>query len=299
MKSVLVMMSSYNGEKYIEEQIDSILNQQGVNVRLLIRDDGSTDSTPVILERYKQKGLLDYYVGENIGWCASFMDLAVNSPQSEYYAFSDQDDHWKENKLLVGVECLEAKPTGAKLYMSNVIYWKDGVEKGLSMPMGIRKDLYYTSLFCDAFGCTMVFSKEMMDIVKSNPPKIVVAHDVWFYELAAVLGTLYYDGNSYIQYRQHENNQLGYDKYFWEKLSRRMKTYSRVWKEHNKDLVAKELLRCYSKLMTIDSKRIVSVVANYRTSFRCYLILLFSIRYTHENLLTNLGLKYRILIRHI
>lgn len=299
MKSVLVMMSSYNGEKYIEEQIDSILNQKGVIVNILVRDDGSTDSTPDILERYKKQGRLDYYIGDNIGWRASFMDLVVNCPESDYYAFSDQDDHWKENKLFVGIEYLEAKSSGPKLYMSNVIYWKNGEEKGLSMPLEIRKDLYYTSLFCDAFGCTMVFNKEIMDIVKANPPKIVVAHDVWFYELAAILGALYYDGYSYIQYRQHENNQLGYDKYFWEKLSRRIKTYSVVWKVHNKDIVSKEILRCYGQLMSEDSIKIISIVANYRTSFKCYLKLLFSKHFAHKNFLTNLGLKYRILIRHI
>lgn len=299
MKSVQVMMSSYNGEKYIEEQIDSILNQQDVAVHLLVRDDGSTDSTPDILEGYRKKGLLDYYIGDNIGWRASFMDLVAKAPQSDYYAFSDQDDHWKRNKLIIGVESLEEKPSGPKLYMSNVIYWKDGEEKGLSMPTEIRTDLYYTSLFCDAFGCTMVFNKELMDIVKANPPKIIVAHDVWFYELAAALDSMYYDGNSYIQYRQHENNQLGYDKYFWEKLSRRSKTYSNVWKVHNKDVVCRELLRCYGHLISKDNKKIIYTVANYRTSFKCYLKLLFSIRYLHDNFLTNCGLKYRILIRHI
>ena len=299
MRTVLVLMSSYNGEKFIEEQIDSILNQRGVNVNLLIRDDGSKDSTPAILEGYKKRGLLDYYIGENIGWRASFMDLVSKAPQSEYYAFSDQDDHWKDNKLRVGVETLEAKPSGPKLYMSNVIYWKDGEEKGLSMPLEIRTDLYYTSLFCDAFGCTMVFNKELMDIVKANQPKIIVAHDVWFYELAAVLGVLYYDGSSYIQYRQHDNNQLGYDKYFWEKFSRRIKSYSRIWGVHNKDLVSQELLKCYGHLITPDNKEILSVVANYRSSLRCYFRLLFSKQFFHKEFLTNVGLKFRVLIRHI
>lgn len=299
MKSVLVLMSSYNGEKYIEEQINTILNQKGVIVKLLVRDDGSTDSTPAVLERYKKRGLLDYYIGKNIGWRESFMDLVVKAPQSEYYAFSDQDDHWKEEKLYVGVNYLEKKPLGPKLYMSNVIYWKDGEEKGLSMPLTIRKDLYYTSLFCDAFGCTMVFNQDMMNVVKCNPPQIEVAHDVWFYELAAILNALYYDGNSYIKYRQHNNNQLGYDKFFWEKLSRRIKSYSTVWRVHNKDLVCKEILRCYGQYMSKENKEIISVIANYRTSLKCYFTLLFSKKFTHTNFFTNLGLKYRILIRHI
>ena len=227
------------------------------------------------------------------------MHLAVNSPEYDYYAFSDQDDHWKPNKLKVAIEKLESLPEGPNLYMSNVIYWKDGEEKGLSMPTQLRTDIYHTLLFCDAFGCTQVFGKDLMDVVKANPPQITVAHDVWFYEAASALGQIYYDGGSLIQYRQHDNNQLGYDKFFYEKLARRVKEYTHLRHRHNKDIVASELLRCYGDKMNEPTRKAVSIVANYRHSYKNYFKLLFSRAFLNDGLMSNLGLKLRILSKHI
>ena len=96
---VLVLMSTYNGEKYLREQIDSILGQRGVEVSLLVRDDGSTDATLTTLDEYKESGRLDYYCGNNLGPARSFMHLLQNAPASDFYAFSDQDDKWMDDKL--------------------------------------------------------------------------------------------------------------------------------------------------------------------------------------------------------
>ena len=299
MESVLVMMSSYNGGKYIEEQIDSILKQEGVNVKLLVRDDGSIDNTCSILDDYKNKGLLEWYRGDNMGWKGSFMYMAVHSPENEYYAFSDQDDYWKPNKLSTALDTLRRMPTGPNLYMSNVIYWENGVDKGLSLPDKVRTDLHHSLLFSESFGCTMLFNKELMQIVKKHPPRIDVAHDFWFTQVASILGNIYYDRNSYILYRQHSNNQLGFDKFFIEKNKRRIKDYLNIWHFHELDIQAQELLNCYGAIMSEEQREIVSVVANYRNDWKKYIKLLFSRYYSHDRFITNLGLKYRILIRHI
>lgn len=299
MEKILVMLSSYNGEKYIEEQIDTILTQTGVEVHLLVRDDGSTDRTSIILDKYKNEGKLEWYGGKNLGWKASFMNLAVNSPEYDYYAFSDQDDHWKPEKLSSALEVLKTMLQGPSLYMSNVIYWENGVDKGLSLPEKVRTDIYHSLLFCESFGCTMLFNKELMAIIKKAPPKLDVAHDFWFTQVASIFGTIYYDKHSYILYRQHENNQLGYDKFFIEKNKRRLKTYLNIWHNHELDIQAQELLHCYKSLMTKEQEKIVSVVAYYRRSISYYLKLLFSKKYSHDSLATNIGLKFRILIRHI
>ena len=70
-----VLMSTYNGERYLRQQIDSILQQEGVKVQLLVRDDGSTDNTLDILNGYAQKGLLKWYQGENLKSARSFLTL--------------------------------------------------------------------------------------------------------------------------------------------------------------------------------------------------------------------------------
>ncbi|EME3524541.1 glycosyltransferase, partial [Enterococcus faecium] len=97
MYSVTVFMSTYNSEMYLEEQIKSILKQKKVKVSLWVRDDGSSDNTINILEKYKKKGKLTYFSGCNLGYGKSFLDLFKNIKiPTDYYAYSDQDDYWEE-----------------------------------------------------------------------------------------------------------------------------------------------------------------------------------------------------------
>ena len=117
-KDITVLMSTYNGEKYLHEQIDSILRQQGVKVNLLVRDDGSTDNTLAILDKYQEEGLLTFYTGENLGPQRSFLHLLQQAPQSDYYAFADQDDIWLEDKLSTGIKQLQNDKEKPALYFS-------------------------------------------------------------------------------------------------------------------------------------------------------------------------------------
>ena len=119
MKTVCVLMSTYNGEKYIVEQIDSILQQENVNVNLLIRDDGSKDKTVEIIKQYLIDKRVSFVSGDNIGYKKSFLWLMDNSPNSDYYAFADQDDVWKKDKLFAAVTKLENEDIAEpKLYTS-------------------------------------------------------------------------------------------------------------------------------------------------------------------------------------
>ena len=106
--SVCVMMSTYNGQRFLREQIDSILNQKDVQVFLWIRDDGSTDDTVEIVEDYMNRANNIFLIkGRNIGLGCSFMELIYQTPDTyTYYAFSDQDDIWLEDKLSTGVRML-------------------------------------------------------------------------------------------------------------------------------------------------------------------------------------------------
>lgn len=92
---ITVLMSTYNGEKYLKEQLDSILNQEQVDLKLLIRDDGSTDGTVNILKEYENSHTnIKWYSGLNLGCGKSFFQLVLDAPKSDYYAFVDQDDVW-------------------------------------------------------------------------------------------------------------------------------------------------------------------------------------------------------------
>ena len=118
-KKVNVLLSAYNGEKYIKAQIDSILNQSYPNVELYVRDDGSKDGTLAI-----EKGLLHLEAGENVGFVKSFEWLIANGGEADYYAFSDQDDVWFEDKIKMAVEKLEhARENVPVLYFSNYDFY--------------------------------------------------------------------------------------------------------------------------------------------------------------------------------
>ena len=90
MKSkVTILMSTYNGERFLKEQIDSILQQEDIETTLLVRDDGSTDKTISMLEQYQEAHVLRFYQGHNLGPAKSFMNLLMEAPAADYFAFSD------------------------------------------------------------------------------------------------------------------------------------------------------------------------------------------------------------------
>ena len=115
-------MSCFNGKKYVQEQINSILEQIDVEITLLIRDDGSKDKTIEILkynaDMYKNVKLK---LGNNIGFKRSFYETLVNEAgEYDYYAFADQDDVWDKDKLITAINLLEKKNTEISLYASSL-----------------------------------------------------------------------------------------------------------------------------------------------------------------------------------
>ena len=213
MKSVLVLMSTYNGEKYLREQIESIISQENIVVTLKVRDDGSTDGTIDILNEYQKKGNLTWYTGENKKPAQSFMDLIYDADLDyDYYSLSDQDDVWLNNKLSSAVEKIENNCNKPALYFSMQTYVDESLNR-LNTQVIFEKEKYtFAQTFIKnmAAGCTMVMNKRLIEILKSYRPKAISMHDRWIYLVCSgVGGEIYYDKNSYILYRQHANNVTG------------------------------------------------------------------------------------------
>lgn len=217
MDRVAVLLSAFNGEKYIRAQIDSILVQNDIEVWVFVRDDGSVDSTISILEEYEKKGKLTLSRGENLGPGNSFMALLYSAPDDfDYYAFADQDDVWLPNKLFEATTKL--KESGALLYCSN----QELVDADCNS-MGVRyrdADCVNTSVeaimmnnMCS--GCTAVMTREMFGLLidSAHRPSAELVrtrmHDAWVAAVAALYDRLYYDERAFILYRQHENNVVG------------------------------------------------------------------------------------------
>ena len=172
-KKVVVLLSAYNGEEYIGEQIDSILQQDWGNVSIWVRDDGSKDQTVSILERYEKDGRVHLKRGENLGFIGSFFWLVANCEEGDYYAYSDQDDVWFPNKLSMAMERMEKeKQEQPLLYFSNYDYY-DGQLNFLSHGDCKRKYPTFPNALVDCMplGFNSVFNQAAMKSIRGHLPK--------------------------------------------------------------------------------------------------------------------------------
>lgn len=254
---VQVLLSTYNGEQYVKEQIDSIL-QQSVQVELLIRDDGSTDNTISILQEYeKNYSNIKVHYGTNVGVIDSFFTLVslANKEDFSYFALADQDDVWLPNKLKRAIWLLEKK--GGLVYCSD----KKLVDENLShLPTGVLYNKVKTE-FGNALvenmctGCTCVINKELLSLLQVGKPEFTVMHDFWIYLVGTCFGKVVYDKKSYILYRQHGKNELGAASSLIESYKRRIKNFRKYRGQLTKQ--AASFLRIYGEILPEDKKELL------------------------------------------
>lgn len=169
-KSVQVVMSTYNGEKYLKEQIDSILSQEGVDVRLYIRDDGSSDRTTDILASYQEHKNVKIEKGNNLGFAKSFLTALDECDEADYYAFSDQDDVWEKDKLSTAIEILEEESQSTPLLYCSALQRVDENLNPLHVQSyhGLRINLPSMLTRGRLAGCTFVFNNTLRNLVKNS-----------------------------------------------------------------------------------------------------------------------------------
>ena len=215
-KKVQILMSTYNGEDYLEEQIESLLRQTYPNLEILIRDDGSTDATTDILRRYEQQhDAIRVFFESNVGVTKSFFDLLARS-DADYIAFCDQDDVWLEQKIERAVAKLN-KVQGPALYCSNKIL-VDANDRVITENARekLRPGFGNAVIECICTGCTAVMNRELAENIKSYIPKNAILHDWWCYLVACYVGQVVFDEEAYIWYRQHGRNVVGQGDSIWE-----------------------------------------------------------------------------------
>jgi glycosyltransferase involved in cell wall biosynthesis len=209
---VQVLLSTYNGRRYLSELLASILRQREVAVEVLARDDGSTDGTWEFLEAQGQTVPLTAYRGSHLGVVASFFWLLQHSsPEADYIALADQDDVWLESKLARAVEVLRPRGTATPaMYCSRLTL----VDPALTL-LGHSEDAprgpsFENSLVQNiANGCTIVLNQAARKVLGKGYPASAFMHDWWIYQVIAGLGTVVYDRESHILYRQHGGNAVG------------------------------------------------------------------------------------------
>ena len=220
MGSVSVVLCTYNGASFLEAQLESIARQTFPPLELIVSDDGSTDSTPLIVAAFARKAQFPVKFSQNVeklGYGENFL-LATRSATGQYIAFSDQDDVWLPEKLALCVEALEK--TGADLcaHVATLID-QDGHTIG-DFSQGIRTEKVYPPMTLPPwgifFGMSQVFRRKLLDYIDlasrgidSHAPSIAVAHDRWVYFLAISLCKTVVIPRSLTLYRQHSNNTFG------------------------------------------------------------------------------------------
>lgn len=233
-ETIDILLATYNGEKYLREQIDSILNQTYKNIRLIISDDCSKDATREILEEYekKDKRIKLFFQKKNLGYVKNF-EFLLEQVENEYYMLSDQDDVWLEEKVEKSLQFL--KQNNADLVFGdlevvdqklNTIYKSFGDYMLLNDKIKKYIDSYKVNyLYNSVTGCTVLSKKKFIENILPIPKESkYVAHDHWMGLMVSVHGgKLAYMPEKYIKYRQHGNNQIG-----TEKISHGFKTLEEV-----------------------------------------------------------------------
>ena len=212
-KKVKVLLSAYNGERYIEEQVDSILQQKYQNIEVYIRDDGSKDNTLQVLKKYEGEGRVHVIAGDNVGFIRSFFLLVEACGDADFFAFADQDDVWLPEKVEWGVSaisrCSAHEPV---LYFSHYDFYDKDMNflshsafEWKKTPMSFRNALVDVNIL----GMTMLFNERLRQLMVRCDESEPASHDWWAYLVAAGCGRIVEDTRVTVKYRRHGDNSSG------------------------------------------------------------------------------------------
>ncbi|MFI3218947.1 MAG: glycosyltransferase family 2 protein [Methylococcales bacterium] len=210
---VTVLLSTYNGSQFLKQQLDSLYEQTYPNIKILVRDDGSTDTSRNILAAEQLKGAIEQLdAHNNMGATRSFFTLLHHAAQTKtaYVAFCDQDDIWQAGKIERAVSVLSSVSDRPVLYCCRLDIVDERL-KSLELSAKPRKIGFGNALVENiAVGCTIVLNRKAIDLLCQQPlPNHVYAHDWWCYLVIACFGDVIFDDHVLIQYRQHSNNVVG------------------------------------------------------------------------------------------
>ncbi len=203
-KRVNVLVSTYNGEKYLREQLNSLYAQTYENIKIYVRDDGSTDATLDILETAASEGKIEYYSGENIGFAGSFFQLTQRVTDGEYWSFCDQDDVWYPEKIARAVEWLDAQEevTPLLFYSKCMLIDEMGVELGKYEISPKARTFARMMTGTLGMGFCMVINAKMRECMLMCDYEKVHSHDWLIGAIAVGFGKYHMDEKIMANYRR-------------------------------------------------------------------------------------------------
>lgn len=301
-KKVQVLLSSYNGEKYIDEQIRSLLDQDYPDLHILIRDDGSRDRTLESLEKYKTLPNIKVIQGENVGVINSFFNLLQQSDEdAEYFAFCDQDDVWLKDKVVRAVELLNREdPNIPLMYCSRLKIVDENLNYLRLSNVCNRKASFANALIQNiAVGCTMVINKKSKSLICKEFPKEVRMHDFWIYQVVSGTGKVIFDHEPRILYRQHSSNVVGAKIGIWKKWRNRIIRYLDIENRNMIGSQARELQRIFYNHLTRENQRILSSFLSVPRSFLKRLFFVIRLGIYRQSPIDTIIFKILIIFRKI
>jgi glycosyltransferase involved in cell wall biosynthesis len=237
MTRIYVLLSTYNGEKWLETLIASIESQLQVEIVLIVRDDGS--SYPVDIKECKLTIELCNHIKENLGPSESFSHLLQHVPRGSFAAYCDQDDIWEEERLILGYSAL--RETVGPAISSGQVRLIDGRK---TWPKRKARFSFANSLYENQMiGCTMTLNPEAVDLLKEFTPPYGVLHDEWAYSLISYVGKVIYVPKVLVNYRVHQDNHSGINVLFRNRPKIQFQRFVKWQKQYNNKLKKAEALR--------------------------------------------------------
>ena len=303
MKSVQVLLSSYNGEKYIARQIDSILAQESVDIHLLIRDDGSKDGTRAILSDYESRfpERIKVVTGDNLGYKKSFLTLIRLAGDYDYYAFADQDDYWLSDKESSSIAEMETDPEDIpKLAQVDFVVTDENLKPVVPAPVHPElcveeHDRIYVGEFFQ--GCLMTWNRKAMELLKSYTPKGDYSHDHWIGKVIYLLGRVYFVPQKEMDYTRHgDNTSVSNDlmRTRWLRVKALFSGGKSVYYNMGQDL-----LDGYRSLLSPHDFRMCEDFARYKHSFSAKRRLLMNGNLRRTSFMATVLYKFCILINRV
>ncbi|KQB44192.1 Glycosyl transferase [Flavobacterium daejeonense] len=201
---ISVCIATYNGEKYIKEQLDSILCQLGSEDEIIVSDDGSTDSTLTIIESYKDDRI-SLYKNTFKNVVLNF-EFVINKAKGDYIFLSDQDDVWHQDKVKFYLEEFIKRPNAHLISSDLQIIDKDGKFIGKDFYQKGFKSNFVENIASNNFiGCAMAFRNKALSYILPFPRNIAM-HDWWIGECCTIYGEVAFIDKKLIFYRRHGNN---------------------------------------------------------------------------------------------
>lgn len=233
-----ILMATYEGEEFLAPQIESFANQVGTSIRLVVSDDSQSNRTRKALGRLTH-GIanidLHYSEGPKKGFAENFRALLLNAlPETEFYAFSDQDDIWVADKSQRSLEWLRQQPSDVPaLYCGRTrMIDRDGRDIGRLSPLFAHPPAFENALVQSiAGGNTMTMNRVAFDILRRSLAKgAPVSHDWWAYIMVSGSGGIVkYDPEPLTLYRQHGGNLIGENRSYFARLTRLRMVWDGTW----------------------------------------------------------------------